>query len=76
MTWGLIRPFNKYIFNIPTSSHDCCSHSEAGSVGRLRLCLLNWSWRHAPRGSERIEPDSQSVLRIHSLVMPRQLVVT
>lgn len=37
-------------------------------------CLLNWSWRHAPGGSEWIEPDSQSALGNHSPVVPRQLV--
>lgn len=51
------------------------SHRQ-GSVGRLQLFLLNWSWRHAPGGSEWIEPDIQSVLRNLSLVMPKHFVVT
>lgn len=53
--------------------HNCCSVSVAGSVGRLWLCRLNWSWRHAPESSERIEPDSQSVAGKRLLVV---LVVT
>lgn len=50
--------------------------SVVGSVGRLWLCRLNWSWRRAPEGSERIEPDSQSVAGNRPLVVPRLLVVT
>lgn len=59
MTWGLIRPFNKYIFNLPTSTHDCCSLSlwgrECGKALTLPLKLvmetcswgqrMDWAWQ-------------------------------
>lgn len=32
MTWGLMQPFNKDIFNLPTSTHDCCSLSQRQGV--------------------------------------------
>lgn len=74
MTQGFPRPLSMYL--ICPHLHNCCSVSAAGSVGRLWLCCLNWSWRRAPEGSERIEPDSQSVAGNRPLVMPRLRAVT
>lgn len=68
--------FSKSMYLISPRWHNCCSVSVAGSVGRLWLCCLNWSWRRAPEGSEQIEPDSQSAAGNRPLVVPRLLVVT
>lgn len=64
------------VFNQPTSSHGYCSLSlcsrECGKALTLPLKLVMETcfW-----GSEWIEPDSQSVVGNHSLVVPGQLVV-